>query len=106
MPHLWFALISRIIAIMSPPLFIDMPGVLLSVVLVCASAGADVLNTPPKIAKAVTSTATAVRVVFIKQGENTIDLKEYGKVSLSPSSSIFISGFLALCSILLLATAI
>jgi len=59
---------------MSPPVFIDMPGVVLSVVLACASAGADVLNIPPTIAKA--ATTTAVTLIFIKQGENTIDLKD------------------------------
>jgi hypothetical protein len=54
---------------------IDMPEVSVSVVLVCASAGAATPNVPPKIAK-VATTAAAVRIVFIKQGENTIDLKD------------------------------
>jgi hypothetical protein len=57
---------------MSPPMSIDMPGVAVSGVLVCASAGAAIPNIPPMIAKA----ATAVRVVFIKHRENTIDLKD------------------------------
>jgi hypothetical protein len=52
---------------------IDMPGVAVSGVLVCASAGAAVPNIPPMIAKAATA---AVRVVFIKHRENTIDLKD------------------------------
>ncbi len=74
-PHLWFAIISRIIVIMSPPpMSIDMPGVAVSGVLVCASAGAAIPNIPPMIAKA--ATAAAVRVVFIKHRENTIDLKD------------------------------
>jgi hypothetical protein len=42
--------------------------------LVCASAGAAIPNIPPMIAKA--ATAAAVRVVFIKHRENTIDLKD------------------------------
>src|SRR5215212_509301 len=75
MPHLWFALISSIIVIMSPPRFIDMPGVAVSVVLVCASAGANVLDIPPMIAKAATTAAVRI-LVFIKQVENTIDLKD------------------------------
>jgi hypothetical protein len=55
---------------------IDMPEVSVSVVLVCASAGAATPNVPPKIAKVATTAAAAVRIVFIKQGENTIDLKD------------------------------
>jgi hypothetical protein len=54
---------------------IDMPGVAVSGVLVCASAGAAIPNIPPMIAKAATA-AAAVRVVFIKHRENTIDLKD------------------------------
>jgi hypothetical protein len=53
-----------------------MPEVSVSVVLVCASAGAATPNVPPKIAKVATTAAAAVRKVFIKQGENTIDLKD------------------------------
>jgi hypothetical protein len=52
-----------------------MPGVAVSEVLVCASAGAAIPNIPPMIAKAATA-AAAVRVVFIKHRENTIDLKD------------------------------
>src|SRR5215210_3870997 len=105
MPHLWFALISRIIVIMSPPMSIDMPGVAVSVVLVCASAGANVLDIPPMIAKAATTAAVRI-VVFIKQVENTIDLKDLRESSLISFITHYIAGSLALGPILLLGSLI
>jgi predicted Na+-dependent transporter len=53
---------------------IDMPEVAVSVLLVCACAGAAMPNIPQAIAKAVTT--AAVRVVFIKQNEIAVDLKD------------------------------
>jgi hypothetical protein len=46
------------------------------VALVCACTGTAIPNIPPMIAKVATTAAAAVRIVFIKQGENTIDLKD------------------------------
>jgi hypothetical protein len=59
--------------------------------MVCASAGADVLNIPPMIAKA--ATTAAVSVVLIKQGENTIDLKDALESSLISFIALYIAGF-------------
>jgi hypothetical protein len=59
---------------MSPPISIDMPEVAVSVLLVCACAGAAMPNIPQVIAKA--ATTAAVRVVFIKQNENAVDIKD------------------------------
>jgi hypothetical protein len=51
-----------------------MPEVAVSVLLVCACAGAAMPNIPQVIAKA--ATTAAVRVVFIKQNENAVDIKD------------------------------
>jgi hypothetical protein len=62
---------------------IDIPETAVSVLLVCACAGAAMPNIPQAIAKAVTT--AAVRVVFIKQNENVGDLRIYEKIHLFPS---------------------
>jgi hypothetical protein len=69
---------------------IDMPGVAVSALLVCACAGAATPNIPQVIAKAAT-TAAAVRVVFIKQAENTTNLKDSCQNSLISFSSCHIA---------------
>jgi hypothetical protein len=69
---------------------IDMPGVAVSALLVCACAGAAKPNIPQVIAKAAT-TAAAVRVVFIKQAENTTNLKDSCQNSLISFSSYHIA---------------
>jgi hypothetical protein len=84
---------------------IDMPGAAVSVVLVCASTGANVLDNPPMIAKAATTADVRV-IVFIKQVENTMDLKDLCESSLISFITHYIAGFLALGSILLLESAI
>jgi hypothetical protein len=90
-PNLWFAPNWRNILIMSPPsMSIDMPGVAVSALLVCACAGAATPNIPQVIAKAAT-TAAAVRVVFIKQAENTTNLKDSCQNSLISFSSYHIA---------------
>jgi hypothetical protein len=66
---------------------IDMPGVAVSALLVCACAGAATPNIPQVIAKAATTAAAAVRVVFIKQAENTTNLKDSCQNSLISFSS-------------------
>jgi thiamine monophosphate synthase len=54
-----------------------MPGVAVSASLVCcACAGAATPNIPQVIAKAATTIAVVLRIVFIKQVENTTDLKD------------------------------
>jgi hypothetical protein len=57
---------------MSPPISMDIFGAVPSVVLDCACTGGITPKIPPMIAKAAT---TAVSVVFIKQYENTVNLK-------------------------------
>jgi hypothetical protein len=52
--------------VIPPPISIELPLVAVSVLLVCASAGTDVLNIPPMIAKAATTTTSALSVGFIK----------------------------------------
>jgi hypothetical protein len=68
---------------------IDIPGVAVYAPLVCACAGAATPNIPQVIAKA--ATTAAVRVVFIKQAENTTNLKDSRQNSLISFASYHIA---------------
>jgi hypothetical protein len=79
--------------IISPPMSIDISGLVVSVALVCACTGTAIPNIPPSIAKAIMT--AAVRVLFIKVGESTMDLKGLRESSLISFAAHYIARFLS-----------
>src|SRR5919108_3950926 len=78
-PHLWFAIISCIMLIISPPpllMSIDISGVVVVFPPLCAITGVAIPKIPLPIAKVASATTAALRIVFIKQRGNNIDLKD------------------------------